>query len=297
MVPILGQAIEGEKISIYDVNSTLDRALNGYDLKNNTGLHLSGGPITVFQGGIYAGDGQINDVQPGEERLISYAVDLDLVVTHEGPNYHQETLTISAKNGVLTITRKQRLERVYFFRNKTDAAKVVVVQQNVEPNFTLIEPAKPTAKTATQYRFRVDVPGKKTADLKVVTEQPLSETVALINADIDTLIAYAREAHVSPQLRAALQDLVARRRAITDIQAQIARIDEQVKEINDAQNRIRQNMDRLDHNSDLYKSYVQKLTTQETQIQTLSEQRAKLQDAQAEAEKQLRAFVDGLTIE
>ena len=296
MVPILGQAIEGEKISIYDVNSSLDRALNGYDLKNNTGLHLSGGPITVFQDGIYAGDGQINDVQPGEERLISYAVDLDLVVSHEAPNYHQETLTISAKSGVLTITRKQRLEQTYSFRNKGDAAKAIIVQQNIEPNFTLIEPAKPAAKTATQYRFRVDVPGKKTTDLKVVTEQPLSETVALIDADINTLIAYAKETHVSPQLRAALQDLVTRRRAISDIQAQIARIDDQVKEINDAQSRIRQNMDRLDHNSDLYKSYVQKLTAQETQIQTLSEQRAKLQDAQAEAEKQLRAYVDGLTV-
>ncbi|MBV9468695.1 MAG: hypothetical protein JOZ57_05575, partial [Abitibacteriaceae bacterium] len=297
MVPILGQAIEGERVSIFDANSDADRALNGFNLKNTTGLHLSGGPITVFQGGIYAGDGQINDVQPGEERLVSYAVDLDLVVGREQPSFHAETLSFAAKSGVLTISRKQRREQVYTFRNKAAAAKTIIVQQNIDPGFTLIEPAKPMAKTANQYRFRVEAPGQKTTNLKVVTEQPVSETVALLNADINALVAYARETHVSPKLRAALEDLVARRRNITDLQAQIARIDEQVKEISDTQSRIRENMDRLDHNSDLYRSYVQKLTAQETQIQQLSEQRAKLRDAQADAEKQLSTFVDNLTVE
>jgi hypothetical protein len=30
----------------------------------------------VFDEGVYAGDAQIENVQPGEERLLSYAVDL-----------------------------------------------------------------------------------------------------------------------------------------------------------------------------------------------------------------------------
>ena len=38
------------------------------------------GPITVFDDGAYAGDAQIQDLPPGSERLISYAMDLDTEV-------------------------------------------------------------------------------------------------------------------------------------------------------------------------------------------------------------------------
>ena len=34
------------------------------------------GPITIFEGSSYAGDARILDLQPNEERLISYAIDL-----------------------------------------------------------------------------------------------------------------------------------------------------------------------------------------------------------------------------
>ncbi len=41
------------------------------------------GPITVFDDGAYAGDAQIEDLPPGTERLISYALDLDTEVAPE----------------------------------------------------------------------------------------------------------------------------------------------------------------------------------------------------------------------
>ena len=43
--------------------------LSGLRLKNSTDLHLMQGPITVFDGGAYAGDAKIEDLQPGTERL------------------------------------------------------------------------------------------------------------------------------------------------------------------------------------------------------------------------------------
>ena len=50
--------------------------LLGLKFKNTTGLHLMQGPITVFEDGSYAGDARILDLQPKEERLLSYAIDL-----------------------------------------------------------------------------------------------------------------------------------------------------------------------------------------------------------------------------
>jgi hypothetical protein len=37
---------------------------------------LDAGPVTVIDTNAFAGEGLINSVQPGESRLLSYAVDL-----------------------------------------------------------------------------------------------------------------------------------------------------------------------------------------------------------------------------
>jgi archaellum component FlaC len=296
MVPIIGQAIEGERLSIYDPSAG-ERALLGLRLKNSTGLHLAGGPVTVFREGIYAGDAQFTNLQPGEERLISYAVDLDLVTDRKQPGYRRETVSFAVKSGVLTISHREFREMTYTLRNKSNEAKTVLIQQPIEANFTPVEPKEAFEKTAQHYRFKQEVLAGKTVEFKTVFERPISETLALLNINLDMLVAYARNDRVSAPLRTALEDLITRRRKITDIQAQLARIEREIKDIDTEQDRIRRNMDRLDRNSELYKQYVAKLTEQEKKVNELAEQRAKLRDSEEVAQKELREFVDALNID
>jgi hypothetical protein len=297
MVPIVSQSVEGERLSIYDAASDAEHALNGFRLKNNTGLHLSGGPITVFQDGVYAGDAQIGHLGPGEERLISYAVDLDLVAGHQDPDPRQETLSITAKNGVLLISRRQQQERVYTFRNKSEQPKTVLVQQAIDPQFKLVQPPKPAEQTPEEYRFLVPVPAQKTAELKVVTERPVTETVALLNADVDVLLAYARHARVSPKLQAALKQLAEQRQQISGLQTARAALEDELKTIDQEQSRIRQNMAQLDRNSPLYQQYVTKLTEQEARIERARGEIRRLREAEAAAQKQMSEFVKKLSPE
>ncbi len=80
MLPIVNGAVQGEKLSIYNASVQPKHPLNGLRLKNSTDLHLMQGPVTVFDDGTYAGDARIEDLPPGSERLISYALDLDVEV-------------------------------------------------------------------------------------------------------------------------------------------------------------------------------------------------------------------------
>ncbi len=83
MLPIVNAEVKGEKVSIYNPQVQAKHPLNGLKLTNSTDLHLMQGPITVFDGGAYAGDAKIEDLPPGSERLISYAMDLDTEVAPE----------------------------------------------------------------------------------------------------------------------------------------------------------------------------------------------------------------------
>ncbi len=65
MLPIVNGAVKGEKVSIYNQAVQAKHPLNGLQLTNSTDLHLMQGPITVFDGGAYAGDAKIEDLPPG----------------------------------------------------------------------------------------------------------------------------------------------------------------------------------------------------------------------------------------
>jgi hypothetical protein len=295
MVPIVAGAIDGQSISIYDANSDVRHALNGFRLTNTTGLNLAGGPVTVFQGGAYAGDAQITHLQPNEDRLLSYAVDLDLVVDREEPKFNQQTLSVNAKSGLLRIARKQQRVWAYRFRNKSEKPKTVLIQQDEEPEFKLVEPAKPAEKSPGEYRFELAVAPGKTESLKVVTEHTLTETVALIDADLNFLQSYAQNAELSEPLRVALKQLSARREKVAELQRKRAVLEAELKAIDTEQARIRQNMAQLDRGNDLYKQYVKKLTDQETRIEAIKAEMARLREAEADAQRELRAFTEGLS--
>ncbi len=297
MVPIIGQNIGGERVSLYNPNSS-DRVLSGFRLKNNSDLHLAGGPLTVFQDDVYAGDAQILDLGPGDERLISYAVDLETVASKTQPTFDSQLLSLSIKKGVLIATSNQERTIIYTLRNKSERAKTVLIQQPIDPNFTLTQPFEAKVeKTATEYRFPVAVPANKSVEYKVVSEHTISQTIALLDMNFDLLVSYARNTKASPKLQASLQDLVAKRRAITDLQTKRAVFETELKTIEAEQNRIRQNMAQLDRTSDLYKQYVAKLTAQEMRFDELRTQIATLQEQENAARKVLEAALDELNVD
>ena len=76
LLPIVGKDVEGERVSIYNEKTHPKFPLLGLVFKNNTGVHLTQGPITVYEGSTYAGDARILDLQKDERRLLSYAIDL-----------------------------------------------------------------------------------------------------------------------------------------------------------------------------------------------------------------------------
>ena len=80
LLPIINKDVEGTRVSIYNERTQAKFPLLGLKFKNTSGMHLSQGPITVFDGSNYAGDSRILDVEPNEERLLSYAVDLGMEV-------------------------------------------------------------------------------------------------------------------------------------------------------------------------------------------------------------------------
>src|SRR5207237_3848451 len=120
--------------------------------------------------------------------------------------------------------------------------------------------------------------------------------VGLVDADVALLLPQARQTHASPALGAALRQVVERRGRIADLQRQRAQYEAEIEAMDQEQNRIRQNMERLDRQSALYQRYVAKLNEQETRIEKLRAEIQRLRGEETEAQRSLQAYLEGLEV-
>jgi hypothetical protein len=297
LLPIVNSAVQAEKLSIYNQSVQPKFPLNGLRLKNTTPLHLMQGPITVFESGVYAGDARIEDLQPHEERLISYALDLKVEVEPVAQSAGNDITALHVRKGLLVLSHRLLETKAYNIRNKAAEKRTVLIEHPFRADWKLLEPPQPAERTPSVYRFQVQVEAGKGEKLLVNEERLTSETIALLNADIDTLLLHSRNHAISSKVKQALEKVVSMRTALADVQRHSAQVSQQINDITQEQNRIRDNMKVLAQNSDLYSRYVKKFDEQETQIESLRTQLTQLRADEATQRKQLDDYLNGLELE
>ena len=296
LLPIIGQTLQGQKVSLYNQSVNAKHPLNGYRLKNTSALYLMQGPITLFDGGTYAGDARIEDLPPGQDRLISYALDLKTEVEPKLEGGTQELATVSLKKGTMLISRRLVEDRTYFVKNRDAKAKTVLIEQPYRADWKLAEPKEPTERTRDLYRFSVAVDPGKSATLRVKETLPIQESILLTESGIDQIVHYQQAKEVSPKVKEALQRVVQLRSKLDDARAQRTRLDQRTAEITAEHARIRENMQRLQQNADLYNRYVKKLDQQETELEKLRKEIESLKNTEEEHRRELQNYVMSLDV-
>ena len=297
LIPVVAQDIEADKLSLYNADSDARYPLNALRVHNNTALHLKGGPVTLFDEGVYAGDARMEDIPPGDSRLLSYAVDLAVAGERQAPQSSLIDTGLSLKRRLLVITRKEHIETTYTFKSKSEKPRTVLVEHSFDANYTLVAPAKPTERTPALYRFAVALAPRSSVTLKVVLERPQTYSVALIDADMEVLVGLTKRKEISPKLLAALQEILTRRRHLQNLQAQAAARESDVQAIGTDQDRIRKNMMALDKDTALYKRYVSELDMQESKIAMLRQEAAQLRTQADTAAREFNLYLDTLAVE
>ena len=169
LLPIIGKDVQASRVSIYNESVQAKFPLLGLRFKNTSGMHLMQGPVTVFEGSAYAGDARVMDLQPDEERLVSYAMDLGTEVNPVPSSENGRILTIKAVAGVIETKVKNRQVKTYTVKNRNDAERTLLVEHPVNNAFTLVGD-KPKETASDVYRFEVKVPAAATKVLTVAEE-------------------------------------------------------------------------------------------------------------------------------
>jgi hypothetical protein len=297
MLPILNSGIDGRRVSIFNPGDGGEHPMRGLEITNSTSLQLMPGPISVFDGGSYAGDAQIGHVPAGDKRLLAYSVDLEVNFTRE-QNSTEAIRKVRIVHGAFELTSLQQNITGYTFTNKDKARdRTLIVEQPRIGGWDLVKPEKPYEVTDALYRFELPLGSGGQAKIDVVQQHTDLRTLAVLQIDLNTLLAYSKQGHVSKDVIDAFKEAARLQALVADAQRRVADLEKQRQEIDTDQARIRQNMQTIDRASDLYSRYMKKLTDQETKVEQLAEQISKGRDAFKKAQDDLNGYIGGLNVE
>jgi hypothetical protein len=301
LIPILQTRMDGARVSIFNEATGRSRPMGGMLLKNTSQLTLEDGSLTVIDGNAYAGESLIERLKPGEQRLVSFALDLGTLVTVRKDEDDSPVYLVRITNGTLHAHYYSREKKVYTLTNQTDRPRIVYVEHPVREDWSLDdrETPKPEGKSATYYRFRVELAPHETKQLPVVEREEATEDYALVNLSPDTLQLFITRRYIDEQTRAALQNIIELRSRVAAADARIAAIDKEIREIGDDQKRLRENIEALTKTAEarqLITRYVAKADGQETRIEQLTKDKQAAVAERQQLQSQLDAAIRSLDL-
>jgi hypothetical protein len=296
MIPIITDPIDVERVSIYNQNVLARNPLNGAKVKNTTKKHLLAGPITVIDGATYAGDAQIDNLPPGQERLLSYGVDLQMLMDATKNNWTNELQTGKIVKGVLILTNKLVAMQDYVAQNKSDHDKVLIIEHPRRQDWELVDTVVPEEKTDAVYRFRENIPAGKSEKLEVKEQIVQNQTIAISPADFGTVDYYRQQGAIPKAVQDALIKAIQLKQALVDTQRQIDQNKSHLADITNEQSRIRENLKAVKDSSQYYTHLMTKLNDQETDIEKTQKQDSDLGKQLDQQRAELETYLENLNV-
>jgi hypothetical protein len=301
LIPILQTRMEGERVSVYREAERADRPMSGLLLKNTSALTLEDGALTVIDGDAYAGESLLERLKPGEERFISFAVDLATLVTTSKEKDREPVFLVRVADGTFQAHYYEAEKKIYTISNQTDKPRVVYVEHPLREGWRLTDDTpKPVEKTQSAYRFRVEVPARAKVELRVGEHRALMDKYAISNLTPRDLEVFVSRRYLDESSRAALETIIKLKGQIADIGKELEELESEAEEISTDQDRLRENIKALGETAQarqLITRYVSKANEQESRIEQLAGERRTKTAARLRLQLQLDAAIRALAID
>lgn len=295
MLPLLSGAMEAQKVSIWSPDSGSKNPMLGVRLTNSLGMKLPAGPITVFDGGSYAGDALIEFLPERDKRLVVYGQDLSVTAAATAANT-QETVGVTVAKGVLILSRRITYTRNYDFRNASATPRRILVEHPITQGSELAAPAGYEEKTASVYRFGLALAAGGQASLEVRERSPTQERVSLLGLGADAFLSYVSSSEIPAPIKDALRKAIDLRKKLDDARRLLSDLGARQGEIAGDQARIRQNLDAVGRTSTQGQQYLKRLMDSETELDGLSARAADAKKALQDAQAAYEGYISGLNL-
>ncbi|MDR1911141.1 MAG: DUF4139 domain-containing protein [Helicobacteraceae bacterium] len=294
MAPLTQGAIDARKVVIFSEKRGQNPTL-GVELKNSLDIKLPAGAISVYDGGVYAGDALLEFLPQNEKRLIGYGDDLSVRgIVNQRVNSSIDSVKIA--KGVMTIASKSVYYKEYAFKNNSNSAKTLILEHPIAYNSKLIEPSKPLEKTESLYRFEVALNANKETKFSVAEESRTKNQITILDVPYNTLLVYIDNVSYPKEVREALEKAAPYALELDSAKIALAAAQKNLERKSKDQDRIRQNLVAVGADSAQGKNYAGELVALDKEIAALNKSIDDAIKAQNRAQKAYDDYIAKLKI-
>jgi len=253
MVAILNREVEAEETFLFRPGG----AGMGYDtnpyrvvrFKNSSPFVLEPGPLSIYAGGSFVGEGLSDTVGTGTSATVPFAVEPSIMVTSSAKYKGDEMRLIRIIRGVLEVEQFSRTETTWNVRGprQDKSWKVLVRHNQAGSNYELLERPEGTEDLPNAYLVPVVVAkGKTESEVTLVEQTPSRTTVSIWDGRAVKLMAtLLLSAELTPEMRKTLQPIVDGRTAIGRIDTKIDGLKRQQIELDQRARQTRENLEAI----------------------------------------------------
>jgi hypothetical protein len=299
MLPLVEGSVKAEKTLVFSgsralAGGSINLAISA-ELTNTSGMKLPAGPITVYDGGLYAGDALIEFFPENERRLISYGEDLSVSGSVSSSNSRLLT-AVTVSGGVMTISRRLSSEKIYTIRNASGETKKLIIEHPVTSGSALAEPKNFDERTPNLYRFASSLPGNQEIKFTVREETPLSERITLAQLRPESFVSYAGSQEIPDRVRSALNRAIELRRLADQAAQAQEELENQRARLVSEQERIRRNLEAAGNQTAQGQEYLKRMVTMDAEIDALNARISEANGSTLAARKEYDSYIAGLSI-
>jgi len=253
MVAIINEQVDGEETFLFKPGG----GGQGYEsnpyrvirFKNSTPFALESGPISIYSGGSFVGEGISEPVSAGVAVTIPFAVESSLLVASSADYNGDDVRLVRIVRGVLEIEqfgRRTTTWRVTAQQPRPNDTTLYVRQQKMGGNYELSPRPPGTEDLPDAYLIPFTLPGKATeAKLAVVEQTPSRTTISIWESRALVLLEGILANNPDQATRAKLDPIVKLRQEIGRIDTEIEGKTRTRAELDQRANETRANLEAI----------------------------------------------------
>jgi len=253
MVAIINQDVEAEQTFLFRPGG----AGSGYEqnpyrvvrFKNSTPFVLEPGPISIYTGGSFVGEGLSEAVGTGTSTTIPFAVEPGVLVNSSAQYTGEDMRIVRIVRGVIEVESFHRMTTTWTVKGQPsgEGFTVLVRQSKQGGDYKLKSKIDGAEELADAYLIPVKVAANQTTGvLEVVEQTPTSTTLTIWDSRVPLLLdAVLRISNLDAATRARVTPLITLRQEIGRIDTELQGLELQKIELDQRASETRDNLEAI----------------------------------------------------
>jgi len=283
LVPILTEVIKARRVLLYNKNE-YDKNPNAcLEITNNTNLTLERGPVTIIYDDNLAGEAIVPFLNKEDTRLLNYAVEQAVLITHEAKTESLSVHKITIGSGYSYEYYYTNMMTTYKIKNKTSEEKELYLDHPKTHGYKFTEKPIDPEETPNYWRFKITLKPKDAITFKLKEQREDYSSNYLRNWSRDDIFKrvgfYVKQKFINEKLENQLKEIAESIQDLNQKKSKQSKLVEERNQMSDEQSRLRENISVLGEDTQsitLKERYVKKLNDQETRFEKISVETKKL---------------------